>query len=360
MNASTKKWLVGIVIIVVVIILIVSATGKSKANTIKIGIVAPLTGGGSIFGNSLADTMKIAVSRLSNTKYTYQLVIEDDATDPGKAATAAQKLVTIDKVSAIIAMTSGTGNSVAPIAAAAHIPAFAMAADPNIGRGEYVYNNFTRPSDDATVWLQEAKNRGIKTIAELTQIQPGINAITDELEKQAPNFGITIVYKERFVSTQSDFKTDIAKARQFNPDMYMVISFPPSLDIIGGQLKTLGIKNVSSVIGFGIALQPSNYEGAWYVDGTMNDQTIIDEFHQKFPGVQFNVTSASGYDSFMMLVKGFESGAPMGQYLTNINEFDGVSGKNVKDVGTNFFHTAPSLWTVKDGKPTFVKILDVK
>ncbi len=354
---KTTKVVTGIVVILLLVWLLNPGVKNVQEKIIKIGIVAPLTGPGAVFGTSLVNTLEIARSRLIGTKNTYEFIIEDDGTDPGKSASAASKLLNVNHVDALMGITSGTGNSIAPLAESAKVPTFCICADSKVGRGEYVFNNFVLPSDDASAWLEEAKTRGVKSIVLLSQNHPGINAIVDEVEKQAPAFGISILFKERFVPTQRDFKTDITKARSMNPDLYFVMSFPPSVDIIGTELKNMEIDNISTVTSFGIAADPSIYEGRWYVDTTVNDQSLIDVFHKSYPTVRFNVTSASGYDSFGILVKGFESGLPMNQYLRNLSQFEGISGVNIKDPGTHFFHTDPSLWIIKGGKPQFVKVL---
>ncbi|TAK58094.1 ABC transporter substrate-binding protein, partial [Patescibacteria group bacterium] len=176
-------------------------------------------------------------------------------------------------------------------------------------------------------------------------------ALPISIEKLAPNFGIKVLYKERFDPSLRDFKTILSKARVFKPDVFYVVSFPPSLDIIGQELQTLGIRNISSSAAFGISAKPELFEGLWYNDGNFVDVTFRSRFEKAFPGVRFNVRSAPyGYDIFRMFVKAFESGEDVTAYLSNLTEYDGMAGKITKTAGSRNFHSQPGLWIIKNGK----------
>ncbi len=348
--------IIGVIIVIVLIIWGIASGSKNKpvalvtGKTYKIGLVAPLTGGGAAFGNSFVNGVKMAAADLGTTKNTYEFIVDDDGTNPAQSASAAQKLINVDKVDAIISMTSGTGNAIKPIATAAKIPHVCICSDLTVANADYNFTNLLLPDEEAGGWLKTAQAKGVKTIVVLHQNQPGINAIVASLEKLAPQYGVKVLYIEMWDPTQRDFKTILSKSKAFKPDMYYLVAFPPSEDIIGKELKDAGIKNVSSSAGFGISATPELYEGLWYNDGNVADIAFRDRFEKEFPGIRFNVRSAPyGYDSYKMVVQGFEQG-DVYKYLTDITTFDGVAGKVTKEAGARNFHSEPGFWIVKNGK----------
>ncbi|MES2215991.1 MAG: ABC transporter substrate-binding protein [Patescibacteria group bacterium] len=348
-----KKIIWGVVVIVILVGIVWIATNKTSGDKqiVKIGIVAPLTGGASIYGVNLAKGAELALADLKDTKNTYRLVIEDDGTNPANAASAAQKLINIDKVQAIISVTSGTGNAVKPLAASASIPHICICNDTHVADSKFNFTNVVLPPDEAALWLDEAAKQGIKKVAFIGQNQPGINILLENIKKLAPEKGIELVYEDTIEPTVKDFSTNIAKARATKPDQILVVFFPPQIDIIGQQLKNLKVTNFSGMATFALSATPELFNDKWYTDAKEADPAFSARFAQTFPGVRFNGRVAPyAYDSFNMLVNGLEKGnAP--QYLIDLTTYNGKVGMITKEKGAGVFKSALSIWTIKDGKP---------
>lgn len=353
---SNKKIVWGIAI-VVIIVLIVWAVWKPSADkpaaqeTIKIGVIAPVTGGGAVFGASLVGGVKLAQQDLSGTKFKYEVLVEDDGTNSAQSASAAQKLINLNKVQALITITSGTGNAVKPMAAAAKIPHICVCADTSVADNSFNFTNSLVPKDEAVIYVAEAKKHGYKTLALWSQIQPGIDAIMSELEPALAAAGMKVVYKDRYEPTIRDFRTSIQKGMQAKPDTFFILAFPPTLDIIGQQFKDLGVTKVSAVSAFGISANPKIFEGYWYTDANLTDAQFQSRFEAAYPAVRFNVRAAPyGYDSFRIFVDAFESGKPAADYIRGLASYNGKVGISTKPTGTGIFHSPADIWTIKDGK----------
>lgn len=355
-----KKALWGVVVVVLVFI-VWGVSGSSKkmagdtSSVIKIGVIAPLTGPGAVFGSALAKGIELARRDLDGTKYKYEVLVEDDGTNPATSASAAQKLINIERVQAIITTTSGTGNAVKPIATAAKVVHFCVCADSSIGDGVYNFTNILVPQDEGAGYVKEAVRRGVKTMAIWSQIHPGINAIMDALKPQAVAAGIKIVYEDRYESNMRDFKTSIAKGKKTNPDTFFILAFPPSLDIIGQDFKNLGIKNISAVSAFAISSKPEIFEGYWFTDPDLVDLEFKARFEREFPSVRFNVRTAPyGYDTFNMVVDGFENG-DVSKTIADLTRYEGKVGVVTKTAGSGVFHSPTAIWTIKNGKAELLK-----
>lgn len=347
------KIVVGLLIIILVV-WGVSVSKKSEVRVVKIGIVAPMTGGASVYGVNLVKGAELALADLSSTKNKYELVIEDDGTNPATAASAAQKLINVDKVKAVLSVTSGTGNAVKTIAKTAGIPHICLCSDSTVGDGTSFTNILLAP-DETKVWLTEAQSMGIKTIAILGQNQPGYNLILDSLRAQVSNFGIKIVYDEKIEPTVKDFNTNIAKAQATKPDLLLIGFFPPQLDIIGQQLKNLKITNIAGIATFSIGADPTLFNGRWYTDASLSDPAFAKKFSAAYPDTRFNVRVAPyAYDSLNLLVSALETGNPV-KYLLDTTSYSGKAGIATKKAGEASFHSPIGVWKIEEGKPVQVK-----
>lgn len=359
---SVAKWILGVVVILIIVWIGYSRMQPQRSGTdgggdrtlgetIKIGVIAPMTKGGSVFGNSFVDSIKLAAADATNTRNRYELVIEDDGTNPAQSASAASKLINVDGVKALLVTTSGTGKASAPVASAAKIPLVCVCTDTTVADGVYTFTNLILPQTEADRWIQEAKARGVKSVAVISQNHPGYNALVDAVLAGLPQAGIKVSYNDRFDGKETDFRTTIAKAKATNPDMYFIPSFPPALEILGQQLFDAGLKNMSSTASFGSSAKPDIFEGLWYTDAAIADESFQDRFEKAYPDTRFNVrTGPYGYDSFMMVVQGFEQGVDVAQYMKGLTELDGKAGHITKPAGGGNWNTTAKVYTITNGK----------
>ena len=355
-----KKIISAVVIIVIIILGVWALQNKNTGGkeVIKIGVVAPVTGAYAAYGATLAKGVEMAAADMSknNTKYTYQVVVEDDESLSAKSATAASKLINVDKVKAIISTTGGTGNAIKSIAEKAGVIHVSNSKDPSIANVPYNYTNLMLPEDDAKVWVSEALKRGNKTVAILVQVHPGAAAAIKALLPEAEAQGLKVVYNESFAGDNRDFKTILAKAKQSKADIYLVEAYPPSLDIVTKELLDSGVKNISTMDLFTSSKNPNLFNGLWYTDSTLTDPSFRDRFTKLYPDYNFTViTVPYGYDIFNMLVQSFEKGGDANVNMKAITEYDGKAGKVTKTTDSQSFRTTASIWVMKDGVPEMLK-----
>jgi branched-chain amino acid transport system substrate-binding protein len=206
--------------LIVVLVLILAAfnsqpTGnvvKDSRPVIKIGVSAPLSGGVAFIGEGMKNSFELALDEINSkdTKFKYELIYEDDAMDPKKASTIAQKFINVDKVDALITISSGPGNVVAPLAQENKILHVSSASDSNVAKGEYNFLHWTPPTEENRVLVEELQRRKITKIAIMEQNQQGVVAIVDDLKKKLDGTNIEIVSEEKFNFGETDFKTMLA------------------------------------------------------------------------------------------------------------------------------------------------------
>ena len=318
---------------------------------IKIGAVVATRGPAALLGQSFLKAIQLAREDLKSTTHQYEVAIEE-IPSPDKAEPAIQKLIKIDKVDALIVGLSMSGQIAKTYATAAKIPLFCICSVSSVGDELYTFTTMPLAEDEATQWVAEAKRRGIKRIARLTQDYPSIDNHVRALKAETAPTGITFVYEDRFEASTADFRSRIAAARATSPDLYFVEAFNPALDLLGQQLNDSGVRNVASVVAFSMSERPELFEGGWYTDSYVSPEFKA-RLDQRYPGSRLATHMMPyAYDSFKMLVQAFESGQDVLTYVRRMTEYKGTAGRITKQAGTGNFRSAPAVWVIKNGKPT--------
>lgn len=143
---------------------------QAEKPTVKIGLNLPLSGGVAFLGEPAKKAAELALKDAGNTKYNYELVFEDDQFSPKLSVTAANKLISVDKVLAIIEFGSGTGNAINSIAEQGKTAQFSLASDPTVAKGVYNYVHWTPPFKEGELVAKEIVKRGYKIYQSLILI----------------------------------------------------------------------------------------------------------------------------------------------------------------------------------------------
>lgn len=203
----------------------VTALAASAAQAdVKIGVSISLTGPGSGLGIPMQNQFKLFPSTIAGEKV--QLIILDDATDPGKGAANARRFVTEDKVDMII------GSSITAVAAAmtdiaSEAGTVQLAGSPvgvPAGKDKWL---FRLPQSNTVMGhavVEHMKEQGVKTIGFLGYTdaygEQWLKEITPLLDKA----GIKIIATERFARTDTSVTPQALKITAANPDAVLIVA----------------------------------------------------------------------------------------------------------------------------------------
>ena len=320
---------------------------------VKIGVIVPTDGPYAILGNSFVKAVQMAKDDLRNTKYRYELVIRDSGPDPVKAEAVIRRVITEDKVDAIVGGISLIGQVTKPYATRARIPHTCVCTVASIGDGAYNFTNIPSPEAEGALWAQEARQRGIKRIALITQDYPSINNHVKALKIEAARVGLVVTNEQTFAESVHDFTAIIAQAEVSQPDVYYVEALNPGLDLLAQQLTDAEIHNVASVVAPSLSDKTELFEGMWYTDSNLREMAFKQRFEEKYPGSRFATHMMPyAYDNLNMIVQAFERGQNPAVYLRNIRTYDGTAGTLTKQLGSGNFTSTPAVWVIANGKPT--------
>lgn len=358
-----KKYLWILVVLVLVIVGFVAVTknttpapiSATEKQTIKIGLTLPLTGGVAFLGQPAKKAAELALKDAGNTKYKYELVIEDDQFDAKKAASTASKLISIDKVLAIISFGSGTGNTINSIAENGKTTQFALASDPTAAKGEYNYVHWTPAYKEGGVLAKELISRGYKKVSIIDTNHPGTLAVTSAIKEALKGSDVEIVSYDLTNMGDKDFKTIIAKIKRANPDIIVLEMFSPELEIAARQIKELNVKKpLTSVETFEWSGDASLFEGSWFVS-----DSIVPGFNAKYSAA-YGVDPMSGssyvYDLVSLLISLQEKSdtaiAPqdLPKMISTMGDWNSPVFGSIKIDSEGFFLTGPAVKMIKDGK----------
>ncbi|HET8671335.1 MAG TPA: ABC transporter substrate-binding protein [Candidatus Saccharimonadales bacterium] len=325
---------------------------EPKDGVVKIGILAPTTGPYSKLGGSFVKAVEVAQADLKDTKYRYELVVRDTGEDPAKAKEVIRKTIEEDKVDAIVGAVSLIGEVTQPMANKARIPHLCICTVESIGDGKYNFTNIPSPEAEAVLWAQEAKRRGIKTLAIVNQDYPSINNHVKALKAEAARQGLQVVYEQKFKEDQKDFTDIIAAARATKPDIYYTEALNPSLDIMARQFVDANIRNISAVVAPSLSDRQDLFEGTWYTDSNLVDFGFKKRFEEKYPDTEFAVHMMPyAYDNINLIVQAYESGKNPAAYLRGLRSYEGTAGKVTKARGDGHFRSTPAVWVIRNGEP---------
>ena len=353
---KSKRIVAVVIVVLVAVVILVGLFNNKDTGTVKIGIVAPLSGNLAFMGEGVENAARLAIENLGETKYKYELVIEDDAFDPKRTASAVNKLISIDKVSGLVTFASAAGSVTSPIAEKNKVIHFSVASDPTIAKGDYNFIHWTPPAEEARTLVSELEKRGIKKIAIFGANISGIIAVADEINKLALEKNITVTSTEIFNFGTTDFRTMISKAKEMQPEMYIPVAFSPEIEIITRQMRELGISdNVTTIESFENSNEPKLFEGLWYVNAADPTGAFIEMYKEKF-GTMPSLGAANVYDIVNIIVNATEkSGTKTSGIVKELYKTDlgGALGKLTIDP-EGFVVSKAVLRIIKNGVPVTI------
>ena len=250
-----------LVILLLVLSVVISGCktgGGTTGKTVKIGILGPLTGAQTTFGEGNRNGALIAIEEWTAkggpAGYKIQYVLGDSQCDPKAAADAAKKAVDEDKVQFIIgAVCSSETIPIGEYAATKKVPLISgtstnakVTVDDAGHVKKYSFRAcFIDPFQGKVMAGFALKNLKAKTAAVVREVgNDYIIGLADEFVKAFEAGGGKVVVSESFVKEDTDFSAILAKVKDANPDVFFVPTYYDKVSLIGAQAKQKGITAV--------------------------------------------------------------------------------------------------------------------
>jgi len=248
------------VLLLVSILLTSCASGggaKKAEETIKIGILAPLSGSNPTFGISTRDGALLAIKEW-NAKggvlgKKLEAVVGDSQCEADPAVNAANKLIDQDKVKYIVGeVCSKASIPVSEIVNQKHVVQISptstnsgVTVDKDGNTKPYTFRACFIDPFQGLVMAKFASGKGYKTAFIMyDQGNDYTVGLAQAFEKAFTEMGGTIVGKETYTSTDTDFSAILTKVAESKAEVLFLPDYYPIVNLVGAQAKDKGVTAV--------------------------------------------------------------------------------------------------------------------
>jgi branched-chain amino acid transport system substrate-binding protein len=375
--SKTIKIVIGVIVVVVIVILLVTSGKGNDTGPIKIGFIAPLSGNAVTYGEPVKKGIETAVSEINEKGGVdgrqLEVIYEDGKCSNKDATSAAQKLISVDKVKVILGMIcSGELLSAAPIAESAKVILIGQGSNPDISNsGDYIFRTF--PNDDlvGTALVNQMIKNNVKTVALLSGSSAYTIGLKNNFEAKIKDTSINIVANESYTENTKDYRSMLQKIKVLNPD---AIILNTQTGAEGGraaqQARDLGITAQFYSAFFSgpeFVSLGKIVEGTYIVDTPAVDPNNIDaaafatKYKEKYGSESsYPFVSANSYDQVYLIADIFEKVGSddtdkIKEALYNTTAFKGLSGTFGFDKNGDVVGIGMRVMQIQDGKLVLVQ-----
>jgi urea transport system substrate-binding protein len=301
--------------------------GGGGGGSVKIGVLAPITGALAPYGAALKNGMEVAVALINKDggfgDRTVDYVLADDRTDPKTATTQARKLLVQDRVDFLMGtISSATTLAVIPQAEAAGKPYFYVVegedktCDANNGTRPLIFGNGETPEQKMTKFVPYMLENLGKRIYFIGSDYVFPHFVTDITGGLVKDNGGQIVGTAYAPLGTTDFSSYISKIRDADPEVLFVevvgtdgIALVKQLSQFGldKRLEITGIPSFAPEVFGGIGpVAQGVYTVERYWEGAENDvnKRFVERYQAKFGSKDpVSTTSAQGAYGTLQLYK---------------------------------------------------------
>jgi branched-chain amino acid transport system substrate-binding protein len=209
--------------------LVACTAGKDvDEGPIRIGYIGPLTGDAASYGSDTVNGARIAIEEINasggvNGK-AVSLIAEDARCNGADAASAIQKLVNIDKVSAIIGgQCSSETLGAAPIAESAEVVMIsAVSSSPDVtNAGDFIFRVYPSDALKGSALANYFAKEELKKVAIISENTDFCIGIKDAVHS-AVREGGEVVFDEMVEPGTKDYRTLMTRLKEIDFDVFLV------------------------------------------------------------------------------------------------------------------------------------------
>ncbi len=340
---------------------------------IRIGQVSPLTGGGAHLGKDNENGVRLAIEEANATgieiggqKVKFELLSEDDQSDPKVGTTVAQKLIDAKVAGVVGHLNSGTTVPASALYEQAGIPMISgSATTPQLTEQgfKHVFRIVGRDDQQgpavANYLLAEVKPKSVALIDDATAYGAGL---ANEVEKTLKAAGVQVLPREQGTNKTSDWKAILTKLKGKKPD---AVFYGGMDDTAGPLLKQARELGVAVPFSFGdggctdkmVELAGAAVEGMFCSQAGIPVQAANKEFLDAYKA-RFNseplLYGPFTYDSANLLIEAMKqaNSSEPAKYLPSLVKLqhDGATGHIEFDAKGDRKDAEMTIFTARSGK----------
>lgn len=351
-------------------------------DTILVGHYASLTGSEATFGQSTDRGIRLAIEDLNaagglNGKK-FELITYDDKGESKEAGNAVTRLVTKDKVVAVLGEVASSlslaGGAVCQEKGVPMISPSSTNLRVTEGRDMVFRVCFTDDQQAAALAKFTKENLKLTKAAILfDQTQAYSKGLADDYKKSFEAMGGSIVASQAYSKGDQDFSAQLTSIREAKPEILLVPGYYTEAGNIALQARKLGL-TVPLLGGDGWdseqlgTIGGAAIEGSYYSNHSAPDQPdtnigdFIAKYKAKHDGQTPDALGGLGYDAMMVLADSLKrakatDGKSLAKAISETKGFKGVSGTVTIDEKRNAKKPIVMV-QMKGGQPKWVATID--
>jgi branched-chain amino acid transport system substrate-binding protein len=332
---------------------------------VNIGVSLSLTGPGSGLGIPMEKEFKLWPKEIAGQKV--NLIVLDDATDPGKGVSNARRFVTEDKVDMIIGSCITTVSAaMAPVteeAKTVQLSAAPVGVPP--GHDHWLFRLPQGFNVMAYPIIEHMKAHGVKTLGFIGYTDAYGELWLKEIEKDAQAAGIKLVATERFARSDTSVTPQALKLAAANPDAILVVASGsgaamPEMAIVERGYKGKIYQTHAAATPDLMRIGGKEVEGTYVVSGPAviaeqlpdshpSKKVAVDyvtQFEKAYGPNSRNQFAAHAYDAHIVLAKALPVALKTAKPGTP--EFRAALRDAVENMGRTIFSQGVMNWTPTD------------
>ncbi len=344
-----------LLVLVIALITGCSAPATTNDNEIRIGVNYELSGGVATYGQSSVDGIELAVKQANDAGgidgKKIVLVKYDNKSEPAEATTLANKLITQDKVIAILGpATSGSFMAQIPVAEKNKVPVASGSATADevtvdaSGVKEYAFRICFSDSYQGTAMANYALNNlsKKKAVVIMDSSSDYGKGLAENFIKTFEDGGGTIVAQESYVAKDTDFNAILTSIKGKDFDVIFIPGYYEEAGLIIKQARGQGIDvPILGADGFD-SPELVNLAGADALNdvyfsnhySSLDKDPLVVKFIEEFTAEydrEPDAFNALGYDLAMFIIDGLKRAEKIDRQslrdaLASTTDFAGVTG----------------------------------
>jgi branched-chain amino acid transport system substrate-binding protein len=357
--------------------LLLIATAWAADDTVRVGVYLPLTGQNAFGGQLELEGVQMAQKEASTILgKKVELFVVDNKSDKVESANAVKRLISKEKVVAIIG-TYGSSLAMAggEVAEKAGVPMVGTSCtNPLVTQGKkYIFRVcFIDPFQGAGAATYAVKNLGLKKAALLVDVANDYSVgLASFFKRSLIKQGGEVVSTLNYQSGDLDFTAQLTQIISKKPDVLFIPSYFAEGAIIMKQAVELGAN--FTIMGGDAMDNPKIIEiGGSAVDGFIHTtfpydphmkemnpvaQKFTENWRHQFPDKEPNVNAALGYDAYMIVLDAIKRAGKVDTEAITValaatKGFVGVTG-NTSINATHDAEKPVGVVLIKDGEKTY-------
>ncbi|MBL9206697.1 MAG: ABC transporter substrate-binding protein [Opitutaceae bacterium] len=354
----------------------------AQTSTIKVGEYASLTGKEAAFGQSSHKGTVLAIEEINAAGGVLgrklELVYEDNQSKPGESGTIATKLITREKVVALLGEVASSRSREAAIVAQKYkIPMISPSStNPSVTEiGNYIFRVcFIDPFQGTALAKFARSHLKAKRVAIVTSVSSSYSVgLAKYFKEQFVAEGGQVVLEPKYSEGDKDFKAQLTAIKAAAPDAIFVPGYYTEAALMCKQARDLGLTQPL----FGgdgweapelVSIGGKAVEGCFYSTHyspeipTEAVKSFVKRFKARWNGETPDAMAALGYDSAAVLADairraGSTDAAKIRDALAATKNLDGVTGRTTIDAQRNASKPAVVV-EVRNGEFRFVQSVE--